>query len=335
MTDRQITSYLSRIQDDDENKDLFVRVIVPALRKVGSGGENNFAYCPLCSTEDLLRKSDSTSKPDCVKTVVKFTSYYAFVRHLSTKHRELLPCNGYVLSDSEPAKFSCSPCGQHFARRDHYNSHLKSIKHQNKMAGAKQFKDQKETRQKSIFALRNCSVVLSKIDAPSVEYAFPREEASACIQKDGSSMNEDVMTFDHALRYLDDFNSPEEEDEEPDLDYHLTMSSGEDIVEPEELYDSTPGTYRDQSNVATSSVDIETLDALDQEPEEPRANTESAYSEEDEDQLLLEALLKFELGRSHGIDAPRPATSTSKRSHSEDSEETEWDDGPESKKQRR
>ena len=260
MSDRQIATYLSRIPVDDDNRDLFVRVIVPLLRKCAQETSNMASAgtaCPFCDTgssRNFLGKDKTTTT-----TTVKCTSYYALVRHLSTKHRDLLPCNGYVLSDSEPLKYKCVPCDQQFSRKDHYNTHLKSHKHLKSTASNQQMEKQKEERYKQQCLARKCNVVLKKLPfvSPQSSSDIPHNDdktlgslPNPIGEVDKEATQEDkFITFEEAINLIDDFdfsdeeqsqtNAGEDDIEERELDSHLTFASGQDELDWSELYENS------------------------------------------------------------------------------------------------
>lgn len=352
MSERQITSYLSRIALDDENRDLFIRVIIPLLRRCAQETSEKASagtICPFCDTGSSANFLGKSKEPS-PKTTVRYTSYYTLVRHLSTKHRELLPCNGYVLSDSEPTKYACQPCDQQFSRKDHYNTHLRSNKHLRNSNGSKQIEKQKEERYKQLCSVRNCTVVIEK--HPSIDSNGVAE------YKQNSTKDDKYLTPEQALELIEDFDDfvsdPEDqanlklsETDEPDLPLHLTFASGDDELDFSELYENfkihggqlptsieanesskfhgfTLSTQSDMpvrtdcEDQATSSETIEVNnDIAEQDPQEEKHeisdNTQSDCDDDDSD--LVQALCSFELERNRLM-------STHKRVHHE-----LWDSG--------
>lgn len=119
MSLKQISTYLNRLAMDDPNSDLFVRIVVPALKGSNSSDEKSqIWFCPFCI-------SNASGKH-------KFTSYYSFTRHLSSVHKSLLPMNGTIFSSSLTSpSFRCEVCERSFSRNEHLQQHFKSRIHLN------------------------------------------------------------------------------------------------------------------------------------------------------------------------------------------------------------
>ena len=266
MTDRQINSYLSRISADDENGELFRNVVVPQLRKAARDTVNP-TVCPFCAPSSrALLELESAS--ECKVT---FKSYYALVRHLSTQHRHLLPCNGYVLSDIEHNRHRCEPCDMQFTRKDHYNSHLKSQRHQRTSQAILRQQEQKAERQTQLMALRQLRVPVTPItsdhrsqnvtSATSTHFQQPfdtsQEKAYADRQAqtsddqtnqnqaddgydDAGDQHDSQITLDQAMVLInkDCNNDDDDDDDNADdslFDVPLNMNSGEDDLREGEI----------------------------------------------------------------------------------------------------
>lgn len=119
MSLKQISTYLNRLAMDDPNSDLFVRIVVPALKGSKSSDENSqIWFCPFCISNASGKHS--------------FTSYYSFTRHLSSLHKSLLPMNGTIFSSSSTSSlFRCEICKRNFSRNEHLQQHFKSRIHLN------------------------------------------------------------------------------------------------------------------------------------------------------------------------------------------------------------
>lgn len=109
MSEKQIKNYLQRIRLNDPHRDHFIRVIIPSLRNKVSG----LYKCPIC--------------PQGTKD--GFTNYYSYTRHLTSLHREFLPCEGSIFSSQPGLTYTCEPCARVFNRKDHYNSHMLTKTH--------------------------------------------------------------------------------------------------------------------------------------------------------------------------------------------------------------
>lgn len=122
MTERQIKTYLNRINQNDPQKNYFSNVIVPALRGEPYNNETLIYKCPVCDEID--------------KEIVSFKQYFCFVRHLNEKHRDKLPCKGNVFistGNSKQRRFVCQLCDLAFNRNEHLTRHNESQKHKKRL----------------------------------------------------------------------------------------------------------------------------------------------------------------------------------------------------------
>ena len=308
MTDRQITQYLSIIPLDDENRELFIKVVVPVLRKAAKEPESTI-LCPFCVSDRtaLLEPSYAVAAKIPGTHMVTFTHYSALVRHLSTQHRNLLPCNGYVLSQVEPARFRCEPCNQSFARKDHFNSHLRSQKHLRNSQGQRRQKEQREERHKKQMILRDCHVVVAPLQRlhSSTPGAVPQEKELDKPPTVAAASNDDEkITMEEALEFFqNDFSDTSDDSDEEEIDFLRTMDYGDEHTRDISTQNNSPivNTWRNEQD-DDSIIKCHTQ----QRPRSPSKSSDktaasdelSDHVEEDDsfyDQLLIDALTRFEL----------------------------------------
>lgn len=160
MSLKQISTYLSRLAMDDPNSDLFVRIVVPALKGSNSSDEKSqIWFCPFC----ISNASDKHS----------FTSYYSFTRHLTSLHKTLLPINGTIFSSSlTSSSFLCEVCERSFSRNEHLQQHFKSRIHLNNESTSNKTKP------------------ITKLDLSSTSLSN-HEKVESSILKDGENDGED------------------------------------------------------------------------------------------------------------------------------------------------
>lgn len=111
MSDKQISSVLSRLRNDDPKRKEFLTVVLPALKNVVTIDSKSKFVCPYCKA-----------------TLISFTNYYAFLRHLTEKHSLHLPCAGRIF-EKNISQNKCNECSKVFNRKEHLNAHLKSKAH--------------------------------------------------------------------------------------------------------------------------------------------------------------------------------------------------------------
>ena len=110
MSERQIKTYLGRIGSNDPNKDLFISTIMPSLKGISSQSETStqnmdttsFKYsCPICEINNhAIIPTTTTTTTTKTSFLNTFSTYYAYIRHLTEKHSSLLPCKGRIFSSS-------------------------------------------------------------------------------------------------------------------------------------------------------------------------------------------------------------------------------------------
>jgi hypothetical protein len=124
-TDRQVNSYLSRIDSNDPNRDLFMSSILPSLQNLELDQNNNGVFvCRLCNNEASY------------KSPANFGFLSSFIRHLTECHKHQLPCNGLVFTTPSSNTFThtdrafrCNLCRVDFKRKGHLSNHFESNNH--------------------------------------------------------------------------------------------------------------------------------------------------------------------------------------------------------------
>lgn len=167
MTERQIKTYLNRIEFNDPNRDFFIRTLVPSLKGINT----SLSSLTSSSTQRVTCSPTKYSCPICVDNnnkITTFSTYFTYVRHLTEKHSSLFPCNGRIFSSNfdskshvvdlistssksttsndfnqnhyttnnttntnsqKPKLFKCIDCDQMFSRNEHLKKHYLSQKH--------------------------------------------------------------------------------------------------------------------------------------------------------------------------------------------------------------
>ena len=128
MSEKVVSKILAKISQSDPMRDLFFQKILPSLRnpRICPIQSKSFYECKLCKDENNENCEEETSLKNC------FTYFHTFTRHLGSKHRDVLPCNGNLFNIENFIK--CTLCNREFKRKEHYLNHLETKIHKDKLA---------------------------------------------------------------------------------------------------------------------------------------------------------------------------------------------------------
>lgn len=182
MSEKLIATYVSKISDDDPKRTLFIQSVIPSLKpRAVCNSPNPRFVCAFCNENNNEKKETNVQTASVTETSLKtFATLQTYTRHLSTKHLDLLPCDGNIF-ESAPIVIKCTLCNTEFKRKDHYNKHLTSITH---LVNQKQADWIKTEAAKTTMPLLSAS---SAEEPPTAKSTLPSSSSSSAASSSSAS----------------------------------------------------------------------------------------------------------------------------------------------------